>query len=88
MAGFLFLCIGITQLIINRVQSQSGGSKINQFVDLCTLANMSILLFDEHMHGYYIHAQAPWGTSDIPLDWLQKELHAEANGQHPRGRGL
>ena len=43
---------------------------MTNFVDLCTLANVSLLMFDEYAHGFYVHAQAPWGASDVPLDWL------------------
>jgi len=65
------------------------GTSMNQFVDLCTLANVSVLLFDEHLRGYYLHAKAPWQKSDIPLDWLQQKLHDEqtSRGNLP-SRGL
>tara|TARA_B110000285_G_C15124521_1_gene619297 strand:+ start:1993 stop:2163 length:171 start_codon:yes stop_codon:yes gene_type:complete len=56
------------------VEAVVSGSAINQFVDLCTLANVSLILLEEHLYGYYLHAKAPWGASDIPLDWLQSEL--------------
>lgn len=39
-------------------------------VDLCTLSNISILLIEENSFGYYVHGQAPWGSSDIPLENL------------------
>jgi len=55
----------------------TAGTKVSQFVDLCTLANVSIIMFDEPMRGYYLNGAAPWQSSDIPLDWLQKELHDE-----------
>jgi meckelin len=87
-AGFLFFCIGAVQLIWHNIESMMEGTVVNRFVDLCTLANISILMMDEHIHGYYIHAKAPWGSSDIPLDWLQKELHNEANSGSSSGRGL
>jgi hypothetical protein len=61
-AGLLFLAIGAVQVIMHRLGSWSyEGSNIVSFVDLCTLANVSILMFDEYAHGFYLHAQAPWG---------------------------
>ena len=46
-------------------------------------------MLDEHAHGYYLHGKVPWSSSDIPLDWLQKELQDEAKGRPGRdGRGL
>ena len=63
--------IGAVQVLLHRIESwSSGGSKVTNFVDLCTLANVSLLMFDEYAHGFYVHAQAPWGASDVPLDWL------------------
>ena len=62
---------------------------MNQMVDLCTLANISILLIEEHSFGYYIHGQAPWGSSDIPLENLQDEIQNEATkNNNTASRGL
>jgi meckelin len=80
-AGLLFFGIGAVQVALHRIEAWSGdGSKVASFVDLCTLANVSLLLFDEYAHGFYVHAKAPWGASDVPLDCLQEELREEING--------
>jgi len=88
--AFLIICISAVQFIIFNVFNILNGSMITDFIDLCTLANMSIVIMDEHTHGYYIHAKAPWGSSDIPLDWLQKELQDERDNKlsTQQGRGL
>lgn len=64
----------------------SSGSAVVNFVDLCTLANTSIIVVKEQMFGYYIHGKAPWGQSDIPLEILQKQIfeYTDKNGK----RGL
>ncbi len=36
------------------------------FVDLCSVANISIFLMDEYLHGYYIHGENPFGFSEGP----------------------
>jgi len=38
--------------------------KIQDFVDLCCVANISILVFDESLHGYYIHGESPSGHAE------------------------
>jgi meckelin len=47
------------------------------FVDLCTIAKISILALDEEYHGYYLHCRSPHqfadGTMIELLDMLQKE---------------
>ena len=32
-----------------------------EFVDLCSVCNVSIFIFDETLHGYYIHGMNPMG---------------------------
>lgn len=43
---------------------------LGQLIDLATLANVSLVVLDEPLHGYYVHGQAPWGRADIPLDLM------------------
>ena len=65
------MCIGAVQFVYHNIKTIfNNGSEINQFVDLCTLANISMVILPENLYGYYIHAKAPWHASDIPLDWL------------------
>lgn len=50
-------------------------------MDLCSVSNISLLIMDEHFHGYYIHGKAPWGKSDLVLADLQEKLDSEAEGK-------
>ena len=86
MVSVLFFSIGAVQFILNNLKHYLYGSPINKFKDLCTFANISIIMLDEHSHGYYLHGKVPWSTSDIPLDWLQTELNSEADGKPGRDR--
>lgn len=62
---------------------------LGQLVDLCTLANISLIIMDEPTHGYYIHGKAPWGKADIPLHVIQRKLQDEVNSEYgPGSRGL
>lgn len=89
MVGVLFFGIGAVQFVLHNIDNAMYGSEINKFKDLCTLANISIVLLDEYSHGFYLHAKAPWSASDIPLDWLQRELQEEAKqSARLQGRGL
>ena len=65
--------------MVSRLTSGTYGEKINSFVDLCTIANVSLVMMYEHGFGYYLHGQAPWTSSDIPLEWLQKNLQDEGS---------
>lgn len=35
--------------------------KHTEFTDLCSITNISVLMFDESYHGYYIHGRSPYG---------------------------
>lgn len=35
--------------------------KHTEFIDLCSITNISVLMFDESFHGYYIHGRSPYG---------------------------
>ena len=47
------------------------------FIDLCTLAKVSVIVLDEEYHGYYLHCRSPHqfadGTMVELLDMLSKE---------------
>lgn len=42
---------------------------------------------DQEFHGYYIHGQAPWNQSDVPLSVLKREMDKEGLGVNQM-RGL
>jgi meckelin len=46
-------------------------------VDLVSLANISVLVFDEACHGYYIHGRSVHGCADVNMDELNHHLKKE-----------
>lgn len=58
-----------------------------EFEDLCSVANISLFIFDEKFHGYYIHGESPANSADVTLDVLKKELDREGEGAS-KYRGL
>lgn len=50
------------------------------FKDLCCVANLSLFIFDQQFHGYYIHGQFPGETADVTLERLKLLLDEEENG--------
>jgi meckelin len=43
---------------------------IENFIDLCSVSNISIIIFDEALHGYYIHGMNPLGQSEGTLSYI------------------
>jgi hypothetical protein len=52
-----------------------------EFQDLCSMANCSLLIFDESFHGYYIHGRSPYGQAEISAEKLKLALEFEASGK-------
>ena len=87
LSGFLFLSIGGIQLLVYTFFSFATSPPSLEFTDLCVLANCSVLILTQPFCGYYIHGEAPWEQSDLPLAWLKEELDKEATGVLGRSRG-
>lgn len=78
--SFILLVIGYTQLVIRKIMSTWIPTRIQNFVDLCAISNISIFILDESLHGYYIHGCNPNGVADVTLDELLKGLGKEEKG--------
>jgi meckelin len=50
------------------------------FVDMCTVAKVSLLLLDEPYHGYYLHCRSPHQFADGTMEELVEMLHKEEAG--------
>jgi len=35
------------------------------FVDLCSVCNISVIIFNEDLNGFYIHGKSPSGPADV-----------------------
>lgn len=51
------------------------------FVDLVSLANVSVLAMDDDAHGWYIHGRSVHACADTTLAGMNANLRAEANKQ-------
>jgi len=59
-----------------------GPLKTTSFVDLCTVLNISVMMFDIEFYGHYIHGKSPYGSAETTGEQLRKNLHAEKFGKH------
>ena len=48
------------------------------FIDLCSISNISIIIFDESLHGYYIHGMNPLGQAEGSLQYIESIFEKEA----------
>lgn len=80
-SAFLFLVIMAVQYVLEVLNSYFDSLNFQEFIDLCSVGNMSVLLMDQHYHGYYIHGKAPWGRSDLTMSELKELLDSEGKGE-------
>jgi hypothetical protein len=60
--------------------------KETEFVDLCSVANISVFILNEKLHGYYVHGKSIYGKADLNLWQLYQNLDSEGqNLQKERG---
>ncbi|KAI8902887.1 Meckelin [Globomyces pollinis-pini] len=59
-------------------------NRVSQYIDIMSLTNISLLIFDERCHGYYIHGRSVHATADTDLENLNECLQKEASDLVPR----
>lgn len=63
--GCIIYAVGISLYLIRYILKLCIPFKTEEFVDLCSICNISFLIFDESLHGYYIHGRSPYGQAEI-----------------------
>ncbi|XP_051813360.1 meckelin [Acanthochromis polyacanthus] len=78
LAATLWLCIGLLQVIFFTVfYEHFVEDKIRQFVDLCSISNISVLLLSHRCFGYYIHGRSVHGHADTNMEEMNNNLRRE-----------
>ena len=87
LSSSLFLVIGYGQFVLKKMGSNWLPLKVQEISDLCSITNISIIILDQSLHGYYIHGVAPTGQADGTLEELRKALAMEEAGK-TKQRGI
>ncbi|KAF7691901.1 meckelin [Silurus meridionalis] len=78
-AAAMWLSIGFIQIIFFSVfYDRFVEDKIRQFVDLCSISNVSVLLLSLRCFGYYIHGRSVHGHADTNMEEMNLNLKKEA----------
>lgn len=86
-ASMTWILVVIIQLTWRKAMAVWFGLDITNFVDICSLSNVSIFMMDEPYHGYYIHGKTPAGKGDSCDTEMKFSLDEESRGLLPK-RGL
>ena len=84
---FILFIAGTAQYVLVRLIQIWIPTKKTEFLDLCSVANVSVLILKESLRGYYIHGQSPLGVADTTLQQLIQFLEEEGKGKI-KGRGI
>jgi meckelin len=60
---------------------------LREFIDLCSVSNISVMILIEPQWGYYIHGESIHAHADVSMVEFQENLQREARGDLP-SRGL
>jgi len=81
---FVITCIifgiGTIQYVVTMVIALKFPPAYVEFVDLCAVANISVIMFNEDLNGWYIHGKSPTGAADVSSERLRLNLEAESQG--------
>lgn len=78
--AIVIYAIGVIQYAIKYMCKFKFPLKYEEFVDLCSIVNISVLMFDETFHGYYIHGRSPYGQAETSTKKLRLALESEGKG--------
>ena len=56
--------------------------KIRQFVDLCSVSNVSVFIMTRKLFGFYVHGRSVHGHADTNLRGMNINLHKEQVETH------
>jgi len=73
-----YFVLAVFQLLFNGLIYESRfEDKISDFIDLCSVANISVLMLTERQFGYYIHGRSVHGTSQTDMFEMATNLNKE-----------
>jgi meckelin len=78
-ASSMYIGIGLFQwLFYTLFYSKCIEDKLGQFVDFCSISNISMFIMTHTQFGYYIHGRSPLGFADTSLQKMIESLAKEA----------
>ncbi|KAG9478738.1 hypothetical protein GDO78_012415 [Eleutherodactylus coqui] len=87
-AAALWLALGCLQILFfSGIYERFVEDKIRQFVDLCSMSNVSVFILSHRCYGYYIHGRSVHGHADTNMEEMNLNLKREAENMCSQ-RGL
>ncbi|XP_065281384.1 meckelin isoform X1 [Dermacentor albipictus] len=72
LSASLYLLIALFQVVLQKfIYERFYEDKLQHFIDLCSVSNISVVIFVQPKFGYYIHGRSAQGHADVSM----KEMH-------------
>jgi len=69
--------IGTVQFVFATALSPIFPPDYVDFVDICSISNISIIMFNSELKGYYIHGKSSTGNADVSSETLRLNIENE-----------
>ncbi|KAK6982489.1 Meckelin [Biomphalaria glabrata] len=80
LATLIYLIIGIVQVLFYvLIYERFITDDIREFVDICSMSNVSVFIMANGEYGYYIHGRSVHGCSDVGMDEMSEMIKREEN---------
>ncbi|KAI0219967.1 Meckelin [Lamellibrachia satsuma] len=77
-ASSVYLCVALVQwLFYTLVYQRFIEDPVRQFVDLCSVTNISVFVLENSLYGYYIHGRSVHGCADTGMHEMMDNLKRE-----------
>nr|XP_032649662.1 meckelin-like isoform X2 [Chelonoidis abingdonii] len=77
-AASLWLALGIAQVaFFTGIYERFVEDKIHQFIDLCSMSNVSVFILMHGCYGFYVHGRSVHGHADVGMDAMHACLRKE-----------
>lgn len=83
----IYVGVYVAQRFVGVIREKYFKNSIQQFVDICSIANVSVFMWLFESYGFYIHGRSPHGFSDTDMCTMMLQLRREENNLCGR-RGL
>ncbi|XP_064169133.1 meckelin-like [Anguilla rostrata] len=78
LSASVWLAVGLAQVLFYLViYERFVEDKFRQFVDLCSLSNVSVFILAHRCYGYYIHGRSVHGHADVSIEAVRANLRRE-----------
>ena len=78
LSSIILLTIGWGQYAVKFFLKVWFPLKVAEFIDLCSVANVSVFILHDALHGYYVHGKSPYyGLADLNAEDLKRALVME-----------